>query len=192
MTPRQQSELRRRFDEWCDVWWARIARQVPAMTQQDLFAVVKFVSPYVPIDLRPRERARLKDIWLAAHELVASAAGLAPDLAGQYGIESDLIESLVRIRDAIDPLEPLTPKRSGGDWDKRLNKARKELSALSVYDLLTRLNHEPTDEHDELYLFLTDAVFNIATRNDFGTTLAKVCHRVWRFRQVRPRRTRRW
>ena len=186
MTPHQQAALRRCFDEWCDVWWDIIARQVPGMTQQDVFGIVERVSQYVPIALRPpRERKRLKDIWKTANELVALAVGLAPDVAREYGIERDLIETLARIRNAIDPISPLIPKRSGGAWEERLNKSRKELSALLIYDLLTRLDVEPTLEADKPYMTLTSAVFNIATENDFGTTLDKVCRKVQTERQER-------
>ena len=155
------------------------------MTQQDVLDIVERVSQYVPIDLRPLEGAKLKQIWKAINEFVGPADSLSPDLARQYGIGRDLIDTLVRVRDAIDPISPLIPNRSGGGRDKHINKSRKELSALSVYDLLTRLNVEPTLETDGPYKTLTNAVFNIATGNDFGTTLDKVCREALESRQER-------
>jgi hypothetical protein len=190
MTTRQQSALRRRFDEWCDVWWSRVERQVPGLQQRDVFAIVERVAQHVPLALRPLERSRLKSIWKAANELVGPAYGLAPDVARQYGIETDLIDTLVRIRNAIDPISPLRKQRSGGERKERINKERKELSAFSVRVLIKRLNVEPTLEADGPFMMLTSAVYNIATGNDFGTTLNKVCREALSLRQERPRQSR--
>jgi hypothetical protein len=192
MTPRRQSAVRHRFEEWWEVESSSILP--PTVPKQWVLSIVERIAGFDPItpqlqqtQARRRDRKRLEHISSVTDAWVTSILGLqnqAPDVARQLEV-GDLVELMTRFRDATERhILPLPP--SGGGQDERIQKARNDLSAFSAFHVLRRpdVNIVPSLT-DGPYITLAEAFVNIATGSE--ANLYHVCRKVLRWQEERAK-----
>jgi hypothetical protein len=183
MTPRQQSELRQRLDEW----WEEIARIVgerrrarraaapvrPPVSQQlvldmaESIARTKLITSESRLRAITNQRKQLKSLASDLSEMIRKIERLGPSLSRQLEAPNVLfgrgrIEWLTAFRAAVNPRRLLPRRKGGGTPAKRLFAAQKEQAAYSAYFILRRVNIEPNLDLTGPYITLSEILIYIA------------------------------
>jgi hypothetical protein len=183
MTPRQQSTLLQRLDEW----WVEIVRIVHARLQgaaacvrlpvlrQLIIDMTESIERTTLITSRSRLRAitnqrkQLKSLVSDISKMIRKIGKLSPSLRRQIEAPNVLlgrgrIEWLTAFRAAVDPYRLLPPAAGGGNPAKLLFASQKDQASHGAYFILKRVISEPEPDLEltGLYITLSEILIYIA------------------------------